>query len=141
MADFSRWFGYNVPFLSRGRILDYQEDEKLIKNDLLQLLLTSPGERVMRPDFGTPLRGYIFESVTPTSLIVLKEEILQAINKYEPRVDIIAMNFVDESEKNTVRFQLIARLNTNENRELFIEVGLPFNGIDKEVKLNRVRIR
>jgi len=141
MADLVRWFGYNVPFLSRGRIMDYQEDEKLIKNDLLQLLLTSPGERVMRPNFGTQLRGFVFENITPVAISLLKENILQAIESYEPRVDVTSISFKDDSENNTVTLQLAARLNIKENRQLFIEVGLPFDGISKEVKLNRVDIR
>ena len=37
------------------------EEEATIKGDLLQLILTNPGERVMLPQYGTPLRKYLFE--------------------------------------------------------------------------------
>lgn len=141
MADIKKWFGANTPFLSRGRIFDYQEDEKLIKNDLIQLLLTTPGERVMRPDFGTKLRGFVFENITPISLTLLKENILVAINKYEERVTIVSLDFMDNSANNTIIIQLIGRINTSPGRQLFLEVGVPFDGINKEVKQRRVNIR
>ena len=37
---------------------------KGIKGDLIQLLLTNPGDRVMLPTYGTPLRRLVFEPNT-----------------------------------------------------------------------------
>lgn len=59
-----------------------------IKSDMLQLLLTTPGERVMLPEFGTPLRRLIFEQ----NDTILKDEarrmIADSLNKWEPRIEI-----------------------------------------------------
>lgn len=57
-----------------------------IKADMLQLLLTNPGERVMLPEFGTPLRRLVFE---PNDTILEEEAkrmIGEAIAAWEPRV-------------------------------------------------------
>ena len=35
--------------------------ENMIKQNLKMLVLTSPGERIMIPDFGVGLRRYLFE--------------------------------------------------------------------------------
>ena len=85
-----QYYGYNLPFLGGSQnILSMQVDERLIKNDLIQLLLTSPGERVMRPDFGTMLRGFLFENIDdPGALSTLRENIITQITKYEQRVTI-----------------------------------------------------
>jgi phage baseplate assembly protein W len=62
-----------------------------IKSDLLQLLLTYPGERVMLPGFGTPLRDLIFE---PNDLILedrAREMIIDSIKQWEPRIAVDAI--------------------------------------------------
>lgn len=58
----------------------------LIKADLLQLLLTEPGERVMLPDFGTSLKKFIFEMNDTSVLEQVREEIANAIGTWEPRI-------------------------------------------------------
>jgi phage baseplate assembly protein W len=57
-----------------------------IKADMLQLLLTNPGERVMLADFGVPLRKLIFEPNDVGLEIQARNMIVEAINKWEPRV-------------------------------------------------------
>lgn len=62
-------------------------DEEIgIKGDLLQLILTNPGERVMLPTYGTPLRKYLFEQNTELLLNNVKQDILSAIKQWEPRI-------------------------------------------------------
>lgn len=59
-----------------------------LKSDLLILLLTNPGERVMMPDYGTPLRQLLFE---PNDSIVqdqAREMIISAITVWEPRITV-----------------------------------------------------
>ena len=65
-----------------------------IKADLLQLLLTNPGERVMLPLYGTPLRKLFFE---PNDIIVkaqAKAMIAKSIAMWEPRIVIDAIEVV-----------------------------------------------
>lgn len=57
-----------------------------IKADLLQLLLTNPGERVMLPDFGVPLRNILFEPSTATVAQNARNMIIEAIKNWEPRI-------------------------------------------------------
>jgi len=83
------FYGFNSPFMGgKEKVLSRQVDEKLIRNDLLQLLLTAPGERVMRPDFGSPIRPFLFEQMTAADLSTLKDGIITAIEKFEPRVTV-----------------------------------------------------
>lgn len=59
-----------------------------IKADLLVLLLTNPGERVMLPDYGTPLRDLMFEPNDPVLWQRAKDMINQSIRKWEPRITV-----------------------------------------------------
>jgi phage baseplate assembly protein W len=65
-----------------------QSDINQIKSDLLILLLTNPGERVMLPNFGTPLRRLIFEQNDATLRSQAKQMIVNSISQWEPRVSI-----------------------------------------------------
>jgi len=61
----------------------------------MQLLLTNPGERVMLPDFGTPLRALLFEPSNPLFAQRVRNAIIGAINLWEPRVVVLAIDVVD----------------------------------------------
>lgn len=67
-------------------LLSPVKNYEAIKADLLQLLLTNPGERVMIPDFGTPLRTLIFEQNTATLAENARTMIIEAIRNWEPRI-------------------------------------------------------
>lgn len=84
----SKFFGYNIPFLNGRTILPFQTDERLIKNDILQLLLTVPGERIMRPTYGCNINSALFEQNTTELRSFIKEQIYEAITENEPRVSL-----------------------------------------------------
>lgn len=87
------WFGFNPPWIgSSTGVLSRQTDERLIKNDIVQLLLTIPGERTHRPNFGTRLRSMIFESLRDDDLVALSHDLKIAIEKYDDRVSVISIN-------------------------------------------------
>lgn len=64
---------------------EYEED---IRQAILIILETSPGERVMRPDFGSGLRAMVFEPVNYTTLALVKQRVEQALVFWEPRIDV-----------------------------------------------------
>jgi uncharacterized protein len=72
-----------------------------IKADLLQLLLTEPGERVMLPDFGTRLKKFIFEMNDSSTLEQVREEIANAIGTWEPRIAVQAIEVTSGSDINS----------------------------------------
>lgn len=59
-----------------------------IKSDMLVLLLTNPGERVMEPTFGTPLRTLLFEPNDQFVQTAAQNMIANSIKLWEPRVAI-----------------------------------------------------
>ena len=57
-----KFIGLQYPLVKNPRgLLAQKNGVDQIKADVLQLLLTNPGERVMLPNYGTPLRKLIFE--------------------------------------------------------------------------------
>lgn len=59
-----------------------------VKSDLLCLLMTNPGERVMLNDFGTPLRKFLFEPNDAILSGAVRDTVINSIRKWEKRVGI-----------------------------------------------------
>jgi len=82
-----KFLGLQYPLVNTARgVLAQKTGVDQIKADLLQLLLTNPGERVMLPSFGTPLRNLIFEPNDINLEIRARDVITQAILNWEPRI-------------------------------------------------------
>jgi phage baseplate assembly protein W len=64
---------------------EYEED---IRQAIRIILETTPGERVMRPDFGSGLMAMVFEPVNYTTLALVKQRVEQALVLWEPRIDV-----------------------------------------------------
>jgi phage baseplate assembly protein W len=60
----------------------------VVKQNLKNLVLTSPGERIMLPEFGAGIRRLLFEPVTPATSSQAKEKISTQISKFMPFVEI-----------------------------------------------------
>jgi phage baseplate assembly protein W len=120
------WFGYNAPFYNPGgKPLQRQEDARLIKNDLLQLLLTVPGERYNAPDFGVNLRNYTFEMIDEIGLTLLRDEIASKIALYEQRVTVKNIDISGEPDKNFMTIKIFGSLNTLQNIDFNAELNIP----------------
>jgi len=84
------------------------------------VLVTAPGERVMRPQFGCRIWEYLFEPVTPNLLGLIAEAVRDALAQWEPRVeveDVLAQP--DPQDHALVRIQVSYRVRaTNDRRNL-----------------------
>jgi phage baseplate assembly protein W len=52
------------------------------------VLATSPGERPMRPEFGSRLAEYVFAPANATTAGQLANEVRVALERWEPRIDV-----------------------------------------------------
>lgn len=119
MATF---YGFNPPFIGGPEgVLSRQEDDRLIKNDLLQLLLTVPGERVNRPNFGVNLRNFVFEDSTPQSLAILAREVRTAVTNQEPRINILDLQIISDPDTNQIKISLAFNLKIDPTRVINLE--------------------
>lgn len=113
MAKKPTYYGFNPPFMGGVQnVLSRQVDERLIKNDILQLILTLPGERVYRPNFGTRLRAIVFDSLTDADLSSLARDIKQSILDNDDRVDNLTVTCANENEGQNVRVRIEATIVT-----------------------------
>jgi phage baseplate assembly protein W len=84
-------FGQGLSFPPRvgadGR-LSWSEGEDNVRESIRVILLTEPGERLMREDFGCGLRRFLFEPNTVTTRQLIRERVEKAIGRWEPRVQV-----------------------------------------------------
>src|SRR3712207_3292490 len=82
-------FGQGLSFAPRvgadGR-LAWSVGEDNVRESIRLILLTEPGERLMREEFGCGLRRFLFEPNTVTTRELIRQRIVQAIGRWEPRV-------------------------------------------------------
>ncbi len=107
----SRYFGFNMPFIGgHQKIMSRQEDDKLIKNDILNNLLIVPGELPFRPSFGVNLRNFVFQKITDDQLIDLEQEIRLQILSNDPRLIIRTLSVVPDADQGGLQITLIVSL-------------------------------
>ncbi len=84
------------------------------------VLMTAPGERVMRPQFGCRIWDLLFEPVTPNLLGLIAEAVRDALAQWEPRVEVDQVIPVpDEANGGLVRVAIHYRVRaTNDRRNL-----------------------
>lgn len=61
-------------------------DFDAIRNSIFNLFTTIPGQKILNPAYGLSLAQYLFEGVSQNNGYLIAQEIVEGINKYEPRV-------------------------------------------------------
>jgi uncharacterized protein len=89
-----------------GGYLAQNENLRSLRDGIIQLIMTTRGARVMRPDFGTDLRASVFEPLDTEMIDVLRTQIIQTISKYEPRVIVKRVSLIPDYEQHTLKVEL-----------------------------------
>lgn len=63
-----------------------------IKRSIMNLLYTEPYERFFNPNLGAGLKAYLFENISRDTEFVIREKIIETINNYEPRAELLEVN-------------------------------------------------
>jgi phage baseplate assembly protein W len=78
-----------------------------IRESILQILSTTPGERLMNPEFGCRIRELIFERNDTVLKGLFRHYVIGAIQRWEKRVIVTGISF-DESETAQSENRLVA---------------------------------
>lgn len=74
------------------------EDEDAVRQAVLLLLSTVPGERLMRPDYGCELHRLAFAPNDDTTAGLAVFYVRRALERWEPRVDVLRVDAVRNEE-------------------------------------------
>ena len=117
---------------ARGGIALARRDQEL-EQAIRLILATYPGERPMRPEFGSRLRDFVFRSASIDTAAELAHEVEKALLRWEPRVDVERVNVtVDPDDRSRLYIDLYYSVKgTNDRRNLvFPFYTIPDDGSD-----------
>lgn len=79
--------------VDRRGALALARDEDDVRQAISIILSTAPGERPMRPEFGCGVHDYVFDVIDAATLGRMEAEILRALERWEPRIDVLGVGF------------------------------------------------
>ena len=106
-SDLNLSFTKNPATKDVARLFDIQAIKRSVKNTIL----TNKYERPFNPDFGCNLRGFLFENITEPLLVIIKDRVAMAIEKYEPRVSVEDVVVKNSSDPNGINIQVSFLIN------------------------------
>jgi len=116
---------YPFHFDGRGRTATTDADDH-IRDMIEELLLTSPGERVNRPEFGTGLLQMVFAPAGPEVATALKFTIMAAVQRWlGDLIEVKALDVTSEDGALTVVVQYIVRRTAESRTDTFLYRGGP----------------
>ena len=90
-----------------GGFLSSNENLGSLRDGVRQLILTSRGARVMRPDYGTDIRKSVFNPLDNTMINTLREQIVSTIATYEKRVIVKKLTLIPDEENHKLHIKLL----------------------------------
>lgn len=123
MSDAANFIGRGITFPMRvdqsGSIAMGAGADDIDAN-LKVVLITAPGERVMRPQFGCRIWDLVFEPINANTLGLMSEAVKDAVSQWEPRVDLLDVVITpDSGDIGRVQIELRFRVKaTNDVRNL-----------------------
>jgi phage baseplate assembly protein W len=111
--------GWNFPIaLDDARQVRMTPDgEENIRQSIWMILSTSPGERLMRPDFGCGLHEMVFGVSNAGTASALAEAVRQALAIWEPRIDVLDVYSVpDPAHTNQLLIEINYQVRSTNSR-------------------------
>ena len=81
-------------------------DEGAIINSIKNIFTTTPGEKLLNPDFGVNLAQWLFEPVSEYIAREIGQAIYTGINTYEPRAQLNHVDIKTDPEQSQYTIQL-----------------------------------
>lgn len=88
-------------------------DSEAVKRSVRNLIQLNRYEKPFHPEIDPGVRGLLFELVTPATAVLLQRRITELLNHYEPRIELLAVDVVDQIDSNlynvTIEFRVVNR--------------------------------
>ena len=113
--------GVDLPFNAEGVFRSTYQTKDAVKVNLVNYLLTNPGERVGNPSFGAGLRNFVFEQITDDNLEFLEDKLQEDINNNIPNINLQSVVVTGTPDLNTITVAIdysIAQTGITDNVEL-----------------------
>jgi len=87
------------------------KNQNAIARSIRNIVLTSPGEKIFNPRFGSEVSRLLFENIDEITAIAIQDEIETSITNFEPRVSLTSIitrpNFDNYSYDVIITYRII----------------------------------
>jgi Bacteriophage baseplate protein W len=110
-----------------GGQLGYPKLEQSVRDSIRVILMTRPGEQLMRPQYGAGLQNFLDEGNTVTVRSQIQSAIMQSLQNYENRITVDAVD-VDPVAGSPAQVQVqihyrLVRTNVSQQIGVTMQVG------------------
>jgi phage baseplate assembly protein W len=116
--------GVSLPFNGPGVFNKTYTTKDQIKSNLVNLLLTDIGERVMNPNFGCNLRRFLFEGITNDNTESLVFSLGNSISVFIPEITVNNIEVIPTPDSNLISLTVDYYLNISQTPD---QVTVQFN--------------
>ena len=108
LLDFEDGYTYNNQLNTKAKLNDIVAlfDISAVENSIRTCFLTSPGQKILSPQYGIDLRRYLFEPITIDTAFFIRNDILNNLQRFEPRVVLRGVIVEPEPDNNQYNITL-----------------------------------
>lgn len=115
--------GIDLPLSGNSVFNSTFQSKDAIKANIVNLLLTGKGERPLNPNLGSPLRDYLFETITESRIREIKAELSNILQVYFPDVQVTQLDILGVPSVRAIVVYLKYRVvNTNIEDEIQLNI-------------------
>ena len=103
-------YGPSIPMArdSADGFKNIKQIRDLVRQNLTNLILTMPGERVFQPNYGVGVRQYLFENFSSATYATIEQRIREQTSRYMPGVSINGVIFTESEKENHILIMKIS---------------------------------
>tara|TARA_B100001778_G_scaffold282533_1_gene248111 strand:- start:3828 stop:4208 length:381 start_codon:yes stop_codon:yes gene_type:complete len=87
--------------------ISLKSDVEAIKQSIRNLVLTDKMERPFQPTIGCDVRKNLFENFSPQTVMMVKTHIVETIEQYEPRCNLLNVETSPDEDNNTLNVTVL----------------------------------
>ena len=95
--------------------LAIKTDVDAVKQSIKNLVLTNKMERPFQPTLGCDIRKALFENISPTTIIMAKQAIVETLERHEPRCNIVNVKASVDEDNNALYISVVFSVINNED--------------------------
>ena len=78
-----------------------------VRGSIYSILKTNFNERLFAPEFGTGIRGLLFEQMNPITEQRIKKKVEVALARHEPRAEVLGISVKAQEEQNRYEVSIL----------------------------------
>lgn len=100
---------------SNGRVVvsSYEDD---IRESIRIIIMTRPGERQMRPEFGCGAHDLVFDSINDITMRQVETTVFDALLEFEPRIEVLEVLVSEAADRGQLLISIDYRVRSTNAR-------------------------